>query len=197
MNGTRKGPGARVQRSRIATSSALSARGHMWYACKRPLPERRTATRSRGNAPDGANSTTKGGASRRLTDHKEKPRRWRDAVSEFRAGWAANIYLTVCIHQLATQRNRKMRFFGQGPFLPPAAPGQTSDKAMTAQVSGVPEGPAATHAPSSFPALDPTRWTGALTPAARPAGRDPAAQDCAARHGFQHNEGRRQTQTTA
>ena len=46
-----------------------------------------------------------------------KPRRWRDAVSEFRAAMAAgNLKITNCLPQRQTECNRKLRFFGREPF---------------------------------------------------------------------------------
>lgn len=46
-----------------------------------------------------------------------KPRRWRGAVSEFRAAMAADKFkLTICLQQRQTDCNRKKRFFGREPF---------------------------------------------------------------------------------
>ena len=193
MTVPRQEPGGRRLRSRIAASSPLSGGGHMWYASKRPLQQRRTATRSRGSAQNGAIIKTKGGASRTLPDHKAKPRRWRDAVSEFRAGLAAKHYLTVLLTPARDTTQPEKAFFRSGEILPPAAPGQASDEAMTDQLQRAPDGPAATPPPGDAPAFDSERCTNARD--ARLELRDPAARSSAARYRCQTEKGRCHTLT--
>ena len=56
----------------------------------------------------------------RVWSQNEKPRRWRDAVSKFRAAMAAdNLKLTDCLPQRQTDCNRKTRFFGRESFARP------------------------------------------------------------------------------
>lgn len=53
----------------------------------------------------------------RAWSQNEKPRRWSDAVSEFRAAMAADKFKRIiCLPQRQTDCNRKMRFFGREPF---------------------------------------------------------------------------------
>ena len=53
----------------------------------------------------------------RAWSQNEKPRRWSDAVSEFRAAMAADkLKSIICLPQRQTDCNRKMRFFGRDFF---------------------------------------------------------------------------------
>ena len=195
MTVPRQGLGGRHLRSPIAASSPLFSVGHMWYACTRPLPERRTATRSRGTAPNGAIIKTKGGASRRLPDHK------RETASLARRGLGipsglGRKHLTHRLHTPAPDATQpENAFFRTRSILPPAAPGLTMNGTLRKQASRVPEGPAETPPPGDAPALNSTRWMNAHEPAARPAGRNPAARSSAARCERQLGKGRCRTLT--
>ena len=90
-----------------------------------------------------------------------KPRRWRGAVSKFRAAMAAdNLTLTDCLPQRQTDCNRKTQFFGQECFCPPQRLNRRRKTPMTESRSRTKAGLATMHAPADFATSQPARWTG-------------------------------------
>ena len=97
----------------------------------------------------------------RAWSQNAKPRRWRDAVSKFRAAMAAdNLKLTDCLPQRQTDCNRKKAIFRTGAFCPPEASGTERSEAVKQRLPDVPEGRATMHAPAASATRQPVRWTG-------------------------------------